>query len=85
LKDGDFVLVEKYGKGPHCLLWGQKPTLERQIVNMKRFKENENLMLKSAQRGNKICGCCGYPLPRSRKMKMHHRFNCGKNRVKGIV
>jgi hypothetical protein len=26
-----------------------------------------------------------YPLPRSKRMKLHHRFNCGKNRVKGTV
>ena len=25
------------------------------------------------------------PLPRSKRMKLHHRFNCGKNRVKGTV
>ena len=80
-----FVILEKYGSGPQSLLWGQLPTLKRQIESMERYEMNEEKRKSSDQRGNENCDFCGHDLGRNMDKKKVHRIACAKLRVQGVV
>ena len=77
VRAGEFVILKNYGDGPHCLKWGQEPTLQRQAANIARFEEIEKT--KSKQVGNKTCPECATKIPRGGKEA--HNFVCPRNRV----
>jgi hypothetical protein len=84
MQPGEFVRFEKYGSGPNCLLWGQMPTMKRQMENMLRYEINEIERMQKKQKGNETCPRCGFPSPRSAKKKLHHRIICPESQVKGV-
>ena len=78
IKPNTKALIKKYGSGPHCLKWGQEPTLKRQQRNIIRFLESTEMLKKTKQKANKVCNGCGIILPRSKDKKNAHSMICDK-------
>jgi len=81
----DFVILDRYGKGPHCLLWGQDNTIKKQIVNMIRYETSLAAIEAVGQKAVFPCDYCGMPLPHGKDKKKAHRFVCKQNKVHGMV
>jgi hypothetical protein len=83
-EDGIFDIVgvrlflKKYGSGPHCLRWGQEPTLKRQKRNVIRFLESTEMLRRTKQKANKVCDECGIILPRMKNKRNAHNAICAK-------
>jgi len=72
------AIIKKYGSGPHCLKWGQEPTLKRQKRNIKRYLESTEILKTTKQKANNVCNECGIILPRMKKKRSIHTTICDK-------
>jgi hypothetical protein len=78
IKPNTNAIIKKYGSGPHCLRWGQEPTLKRQKRNVIRFLESTEMLRRTKQKANKVCGECGIILPRMKNKRNAHNAICAK-------
>jgi len=80
-----FVILDNYGKGSTCLLWGQKNTIRRQIENMKRYSTTQEEINANGQIAVQPCPSCGMKLPHNKNKRNAHNVVCKKNKVQGVV
>lgn len=78
-----WALVSKYGKGLHCLRWGQAPTLRIQQGMMSKFKVNSAIITSSKQIGNVVCEDCGEIYPRCSDKAQAHNITCSQKLRRG--